>query len=85
MQAGQRDDKYMEIMQRLEQSTRTCTILGAGIGVGTGTGDQGANYRLTANGLVRFRDKICVLNCIELKKLILREFNVKSYWGHIGY
>jgi len=28
---------------------------------------------------------IYVLNCSELKKLILREFHVNPYWGHLGY
>lgn len=54
----------MEIMHRLQQSTSI------------GTSDQDADYRLTTNGMVRFRDKIYVSNWSELKKLILREFNV---------
>jgi len=41
-------------------------------------------YYLTANGLVRFRNKIYVLYISELKKLILREFHVKSYSGLLG-
>jgi len=37
------------------------------------------------DGLVRFRDMIYVLNCSELKKLILREFHAKPYSGHLRY
>jgi len=37
------------------------------------------------DGLVRFRDMIYVPNNSELKKLILREFLVKSYSGHPRY
>ena len=54
-------------------------------GTGTSTGDQDADYRLMADGLVRFRDKIYVSNCSELKNLILREFHVKLYSGHTRY
>lgn len=71
----------MEIMHRLQQSIGTST----GIGVGANTGDQDAYYHLTTDGLVRFRDQIYVLNCSELKKLILREFHVKPYSGHPRY
>ncbi len=71
----------MEIMHRLQQSTGTST----GTGVGTITRDQDVNYRLMADGLVRFRDRIYVSNCSELKKLILREFHVKPYSVHLGY
>jgi len=35
--------------------------------------------------LVRFRDKIYVLDNSEIKNLILREFHVKSYSGHPRY
>eukprot|EP00253_Pinus_taeda_P025539 PITA_25539 len=49
------------------------------------TGDQDADYRVTIDGLVRFRDKIYVSNYSELKKLILREFHTKPYSGHPGY
>lgn len=45
----------------------------------------GTDYRLTADGMVRFRDRIYVSNCNELKNLILREFHVKPYSGHPGY
>lgn len=34
---------------------------------------------------MRFRDKIYVLNCSELKKLILRKFHVKPYSSHLRY
>jgi len=37
------------------------------------------------NGLVRFINKIYVPNDSELKKLILREFHVKPYSGHLEY
>jgi len=43
------------------------------------------DYRLTRDGLVKFWDMIYVLNQIELKKLILREFHAKPYSGHPGY
>jgi len=36
------------------------------------------------DGLVGFRDKIYVPDDSELKKLILREFHVKPYSGHLG-
>lgn len=65
----------MEIMDRLHQS----------IGTGTSIGDHDSNYRLMAYGLVRFRDKIYVLDCSELNKIILREFHVKPYSGHPRY
>lgn len=75
LQVGQWDDKYMDIMHVLQQST------GAGIGIG----DQDADYRLTTDGLVRFRDMIYVPNCSEIKKLISSEFHSKPYLGHPGY
>lgn len=68
----------MDIMHKLQQSTGTCT------GVGTGIGDQDVDYRLTTDGLVRFRDMIYVSNCSELKKIILREFHANPYSGHPG-
>jgi len=43
------------------------------------------DYFLTAYGLVRFRDRIYVLDISELNKVILREFHVKPYSGHPGY
>ena len=43
------------------------------------------DYHLTTYGLVRFRDKIYVSVKRKLKKLILREFHVKPYSGHLGY
>lgn len=39
-------------------------------------------YHLTKDGIVRFRDKIYVLDNNELKKAILREFHEKPYLGH---
>ena len=71
----------MEIMHRLQQRTGT----GTSIDVGTSTGDRDADYHLTTDGLVRFRDMIYVPNCSELEKLILREFHAKPYSGHLGY
>jgi len=59
----------MEIIQRLQQSI----------------GDWDVDYPLMANNLVRFRDRIYVLNCSELKKLILKEFHTKPYSGHARY
>jgi len=73
----------MDIMHRLQQSTGIGTCTSAG--TCTSTGDQDADYHLTTNGLVRFRDMIYVLNCSELKNIILREFYVKPYSGHPGY
>ena len=85
LQVGQKDDKYMEIMQ-LQWSAGigigTCTCTGVGIHAGIGTSDQDANYRLTTNGLVRFENRIYVPNCNELKKVISREFQAKPYSGH---
>jgi len=40
---------------------------------------------LTAGGLVRFQDRIYLLDNSELKKVILREFHAKAYSGHPGY
>lgn len=59
----------------------TCRVTGAG----TGTGDHDVDYHLTIDGLVRLRDRIYMLNCSELKKLILREFHIKAYSVHLGY
>lgn len=49
------------------------------------TSDQDVDYRLIIDGLVRFRDRIYVLENSELKKLIFREFHDKPYSGHPGY
>jgi len=43
------------------------------------------DYCLTTDGLVRFRDKIYVLNDNELKKTIFREFHAKPHLGYLGY
>lgn len=67
----------MELRHRLQQSTGTST--GACIGA------QDVNHHLTINGLIRFRERINVPDDNELKKLILREFHVKPYSGHLGY
>jgi len=58
-----------------------CTCIGSGIG----TSVEDVNYFLTSDGLVRFRDMIYVLDNIDIKKVILREFHVKPYSGHPGY
>jgi len=36
-------------------------------------------YCLTMDGLVRFRDRIYVLDINELRKVIVSEFHVKPY------
>eukprot|EP00253_Pinus_taeda_P003651 PITA_03651 len=64
-----KDEKYQQLRHRLQQ----------------GKGDQNVDYRLTADGLVQFRDMIYVSDDSELKKLILREFHAKPYSGHLGY
>lgn len=43
------------------------------------------NYCLTMDGLVRFIDMIYVPDSSELKNVILREFHVKPYLGHLCY
>ena len=71
----------METMDRSQQSIGTGTSLGERIGIW----DRDAYYCLMEDGLVRFRDRIYVPNCNELKKLILREFHVKPYLGNPRY
>lgn len=66
LQVGQQDDRYMELMHRLQQ----------------GKSGQDVDYHLTTDDLVIFRDKIYVPNENELKKTILREFHAKLYSGH---
>ena len=46
---------------------------------------QDFDYRLTIDGLVRFRDRIYVLDDSDLKKAILREFHAKPYSSHPDY
>jgi len=79
LQARQWGEKYTKIMNLLQQSIGTC------VGTGTNIGDRDVDYCLTTDGLVRFRDRIYVLNCSEVKKLILREFHVKPYSSHLRY
>jgi len=43
------------------------------------------DYCLTTDGLVRFRNKIYVLENSDIKKVILREFHVKTYSSHPSY
>ncbi len=38
-----------------------------------------------ADGMTRFRNNIYVPDNSELKNIILREFHVKLYLGHLGY
>ena len=70
LQGGQHDDRYQQLRHMLQQQ---------------GEGDRDEEYHLTTDGLVRFRNKVYVLDNSELKKLILREFHVKPYSGHPGY
>eukprot|EP00253_Pinus_taeda_P030645 PITA_30645 len=102
LQAGQQDVRYMENVHRLQQGdstgtshgigTCTCAGIGTCSGIGTGvststcTGAQSMDYRLTTDGLVRFRDRIYVSDSSDLKKVILREFHVKPYseCKHLG-
>jgi len=42
-------------------------------------------YRLIADGLIKFRDKIYLSDINELKNLILSEFHAKTYLGHPKY
>ena len=70
LQVGLHDDKYQLLRHSLQQQ---------------GEGDMNEEYQLTANGLFRFRNKIYVSHDSELKKLILREFHVKPYSGHLRY
>jgi len=50
-----------------------------------GIGERDVYYHLTTDGLVIFKERIYLLDNSELKKLILRELNVKIYSGHLGY
>jgi len=59
--------------------------IGSGMGTGTGVGEHDMDYCLIADGLVRFKDKIYVLDRSELKKMILRVFHVKPYLCHPSY
>lgn len=43
------------------------------------------DYCITVDGLVKFGDRIYVPDNNELKKVILRDFHVKPYLGHLGY
>jgi len=81
----------MEIRRRLQLSmgTGTCgstrTCIGGSVGIHTGNGTcigtgicaQDVDYCLTIDGLVRFSDNIYFPDRSELKKMILRDFNVK--------
>lgn len=55
LKAKKQDDRYRELMHMLQQVT----------------GGQDVDYHLTIDGLIRFRDKIYVLDNNELKKTIL--------------
>jgi len=52
------------------------TFTGIGIGIGIGAGAHGRDYCLTMDGLVKFQERIYVLDNSELKKVILREFHL---------
>ena len=69
LQVGQQDDMYKDLRHRLQQ----------------GIGEYDVDYHLTVDGMFRFRDMIYASENNELKKLILREFHVKPYSGHLGY
>eukprot|EP00253_Pinus_taeda_P002084 PITA_02084 len=66
----QHDERYQQLKQRLQQR---------------GEIDRDEEYHLIEDGLVRFKIRTFVLDNSELKKLILREFNVETYSGHSGY
>lgn len=67
----------------------TCSGTGigtcSGTGIGTNLGAEDVDYRLMENILVTFRDKIYVLDSSDLKKVTLREFQVKPYSRHPRY
>lgn len=46
---------------------------------------QGMDYFLTIDGLLRFQDRTYVLPSSKPKNVILREFHVKPYSGHLLY
>ena len=91
MQEGHHDVRYMEILHRLQQGDSTSTGTGistcSGISTcgSTSVDAQAMDYCVTTDGLVRFRDRICIPDKSELKKVILREFHAKPYSGHLGY
>jgi len=62
-------------------STSTCIVSFIGAGVGA----QDVDYHLSANGMIKFKDKIYVPDNSEVKKIILREFHVKSYLDHLSH
>ena len=68
--AGHHDERYWQLKWRLQQQ---------------GEGDRDEECHLKADGLVKFKNMIYVLDSSDLKKLILMEFHVKSYSGHPGY
>jgi len=51
----------------------------------TGVRVHDVDYCFITDGLIRFRDKIDVPDNNDLKKVILREFHVKSYSNHASY
>lgn len=85
---GNRDVRYMDTVQGLQQRKGKCigygTITSTGDGTcrGTGVGAQDMDYCLTVDGLVKFRDMIYLRDKSEIKKVILREFHAKPYLGH---
>ena len=73
----------MELRHGLQQSIGKDK--GSGTSASTCLHVQDVEYCLTKDGLIIFRDMIYVRDNNELKKVILREFQVKPYLGHPGY
>jgi len=80
LQVGQQDDRYTDIVHRLQQSIGTFSSTGTSSGIDAGA--QDLDYHFTTNRLVRFRSRIYVLDNSELNKVILMEFHAKPYSGH---
>jgi len=64
-------------MNMLQWSIGTC--------IGSGKGAHDVNNHLSVDGLIRFRDRIYVLDMNKLKKIIFWEFHTKLYSSHLGY
>lgn len=45
---------------------------------------QHGDFRIEKNGVIRFRDKVCVPNVPELKKIILKEGHRSGLSIHLG-
>lgn len=80
----------MDIVHNLHYITGTGTC---SVGIGTCSGictctnvrAQDIDYCVTTNGLVRFRNRIYVMDKNDFNQVILREFHVKPYLGHQCY